>query len=183
MPSYRRIGVELKRKKRKTLRKKKQSKYKRYYTARYPREENKLFLKRVQFRCYFNWKLIHSVNYEDYIWWTYSSFKKNDKFEIFCSKLEFELDLGLPKCIMKIVETINTVTYFNKEIRRFAWVVTWNRRVFKYYTRYYRYLRNEKIFGTKKFLNLKNGHKLHLISWLKNRELTGKRLNKNHAVM
>ena len=180
MPTYRRIGVELRRKKR--LKIKKQSKYKRYYTARYPREENKLFLSRVKSRCYINWKLIHCVNYEDYIWWTYPNFKKNYKFEIFCNKVELELDLGLPTCIMHIVETINTHTYFNKQIRRFAWVITWDRRVFKYYCRYYRYLRNERIFDAKKFVNCKNGHKLHLISYLKKRELTGVRF-KNHAIM
>ena len=75
------------------------------------------------------------------------------------------------------------ITYFNKQIKQFAWVLTWNRRIFKYYSRYYRYLKNEKIFGNKKFLNYKHGHKLHLISYLKNRELTGIRLNKNHAIM
>ena len=74
-------------------------------------------------------------------------------------------------------------TYFNKEIRRFAWILTWKKDVFKYYNRYYRYLNNEKLFGKKKFLNYKNGHKLHLILCIKNRELTGLRLNKNHAFM
>ena len=78
---------------------------------------------------------------------------------------------------------INMLTYFNKEIKRFAWVLTFDRKIFMYYRRYYKYLYNEKLFDKKKFLNYKNGHKLHLISYIKNRELTGARLNKNHKCM
>ena len=89
---------------------------------------------------------------------------------------------GLPKCIIKIIETINITTYFNKEIRSFAWVFTWCQRIFWYYNRYYRYLNNERLHGKKKFLNYKHGHKLHLISYLEKRELTGIRLNKNHLL-
>ena len=80
------------------------------------------------------------------------------------------------------MELINGVTFFNKQIRQFVWTLTWSRQIFRYYDRYYRYLQNERLFGKKKFLNYKNGHKLHLISCIKNRELTGIRLNKNHMV-
>ena len=180
MPTFRRIGLEIKRKK--ETRQKKKKRIKNYY-VRHPYERNIIFLKRVISRSYFHWKLIHSVNYEDYIWWSYANFTRNNKFEIFCHNVHLGKDNGLPKYIIKVVELINMNTYFNKEIRRFAWILTWRQGVFKYYNRYYRYLNNEKLFGKKKFLNYKNGHKLHLILCIKNRELTGLRLNKNHAFM
>ena len=180
MPTYRRIELELKRKK-KTVKKKRR--YTKYYNARYLRKRNIIFLKRVKSRSYLNWKLIHSVNYEDYIWWSYPNFAHNIKFEIFCANMEFKLNNGLPKCIIKIVEMINMVTYFNKQIRQFAQILMFTQDVFKYYNRYYRYLGNEKLFNKKKFLNYKNGHKLHFISCIKNRELTGVKLNTNHTCM
>ena len=124
--------------------------------------------------------MIHSIDFEDYISWAYPNFKKNDKFEIFFDNLDLEVNNGLPKCIIKIVETINITTYFNKQIRTFAWILIWSKRIFWYYNRYYRYLNNQRLFGKKKFLNCNNGHKLHFISYLKKRESTGIRLNKNH---
>ena len=63
------------------------------------------------------------------------------------------------------------------------WMLTWSQKIYRYYDRYYRYIRNERLFGGKKFLNYKHGHKLHFISYIKNRELIGIRLNKNHMVM
>ena len=81
------------------------------------------------------------------------------------------------------MEIINEVTYFNKRIKQFALTLTWYRRIFMYYDRYYRYRQNERLFFDKKnFLNYKHGHKLHFVSYIKNRELTGIRLNKNHMV-
>ena len=59
-------------------------------------------------------------------------------------------------------------------------VVTWSREIFIYYRRYYRYLHNEKLFGKKKFLNYRKGHKLHFISCIENRRITGSKLNTNH---
>ena len=151
-----------------------------FYCFNYRYRENKIFSNSIRNHSRFNWRLIHSVNFEDYIWWSYPNFQRNDKFEIFCDNLDLRTNNGLPKCIIKIVETINIGTYFNKNIRRFAWVLTWCQRVFWYYHRFYRYLNNERLFGKKKFLNYSHGHKLHLISYLKKRELTGIRLNKNH---
>ena len=63
--------------------------------------------------------------------------------------MEFKLNNGLPKCIIKIVEVINMVTYFNKQIRQFAQILIFTQDVFKYYNRYYRYLGNEKLFNKK----------------------------------
>ena len=83
---------------------------------------------------------------------------------------------------MIIVEFVNKITYFNKNIKHFMWVLTWSREIIIYYNRYYRYLKNERLFGKKNFLNYKNGHKLHFISYIKHRELTGVRLNKNHLM-
>ena len=80
MPTFRRIGLEIKRKK--ETRQKKKKRIKNYY-VRHPYERNIIFLKRVISRSYFHWKLIHSVNYEDYIWWSYANFTRNNKFKIF----------------------------------------------------------------------------------------------------
>ena len=137
-------------------------------------------MKYVRAQGYFDWRLITRINFEDYRWWSYPNFKTQDKLEIFADNLDLQTEIGLPKNIMRIIEIINFNTYFIKEIRRFAWVVTWNQSIFKHYNRYYRYLNNEKLFGKKKFLNYRHGHKLHLISYLKKREWTGIRLNKNH---
>ena len=83
---------------------------------------------------------------------------------------------------MLVVEFVNKITYFNKDIKHFISILSWSHELIIYYDRYYRYLRNERLFGKKKFLNYKNGYKLHLISYIKKRELTGCRLNKNHMV-
>ena len=138
------------------------------------------FLNSILACSHFDWRLIHSLNFKDYIWWSYPNFKKNDKFDFYANKLDLKVDNGLPKCIIKIVELINITTYFNRKIRIFAWILTWSQRIFWYYSRYYRYLHNQRLFGKRNFLNYNNGHKLHFISCLKKRELTGIRLNKNH---
>ena len=153
-----------------------------YHRIKYNFKENFSLLERIRQISIFDWKLIQTVKYEDYIWWSYPNFKRNEKFESFSDKLDLKTNNGIPKCIIKIVELINGVTFFNKQIKQFVWVLTWSRQIFRYYDRYYRYLQNERLFGKKKFLNYKHGHKLHLISCIKNRELTGIRLNKNHMV-
>ena len=54
---------------------------------------------------------------------------------------------------MLIVKLVNKITYFNKEIKHFIWILAWTQELFTYYNRYYRYLRNEKVFG-KQFFKL-----------------------------
>ena len=148
----------------------------------YSFKENISLLESIKQNSIFDWKLIQTLKYEDYIWWSYPNFKRNERFKSFSDKLDLKTNNGIPKCIIKIVELINGVTFFNKQIKQFVWVLTWSRQIFMYYDRYYRYLQNERLFGKKKFLNYKHGHKLHFISCIKNRELTGIRLNKNHMV-
>ena len=149
------------------------------YSKCYNVKENFILLERIRQISSFDFKLIQTVKYDDYIWWSYPNFKRNEKFESLCHTLDLKRDNGIPKCIIKVVEIINTLTYFNKQIRQFVWVFTWSQHIFRY-DRYYRYLKNERKFGRKNFLNYRHGHKLHLISCIKNRELTGIRLNKNH---
>ena len=127
----------------------------------------------------FNQELIKVIKYQNYLWWCSRTFKQNKKFVLFNKKLNLKRDNGLPKCIIKIVELINEVSFFNKEIRKIIRASTWYIKIFLYYNRYYRYLHNERLFGNKKFLNFKYGHKLHFISYMRNRELTGVRMNKN----
>ena len=138
-------------------------------------------MERIKQNSIFDWRLIQNIYNEDYIWWSYPNIRRNEKFESFSNQLEYNNN-GVPKCIIKIVEFVNIITYFNKKIKHFVWVLTWSRQIIKYYDRYYRYLKNERLFGKKNFLNYKHGHKLHFISCIKNRELTGIRLNRNHMV-
>ena len=140
-------------------------------------------MKHVRETCVFDFKLIASVKYEDYVISSYPNFKNNAKFQVFSHGLDLRRNNGLPKCIIKIVQIINEISYFNTRIRQFIWAFTWSQQIFWYYDRYYRYLRNEKLFGKKTFLNYRHGHKLHFISCIKNRELTGARINKNHMVL
>ena len=129
-----------------------------------------------------DWGLIKRIYFEDYIWWCYPNIKHNRKFDLIITQLEFKRNNGLPKNILLIIEVVNKLIYFNKAIKHFVYVLTWSHDILKYYDRYYRYLQNEQSFGKKNFLNVTNGHKLHFISYVKHRELTGVRLNKNHMV-
>lgn len=129
----------------------------------------------------FNQKLIQVVKYQNYLWLSSQTFKQNKTFRLFNTNLDLKTNHGLPKCIIKIVELVNQVTYFNKEIRKFVRASTWYKHIFMYYNRYYRYLQNERLFGKKKFLNYKRGHKVHFISYIRSRELTGSKLNKNYS--
>ena len=126
-----------------------------------------------------NQGLIKVIKYKNYLWWCSQTFEQNKKFVLFNKNLNLKTDIGLPKCIIRIVELVNEVSFFNKEIRKIIRASTWHKNIFLYYNRYYRYLHNERLFGNKKFLNFKHGHKLHFISYMKNRELTGITMNKN----
>lgn len=130
----------------------------------------------------FNQKLMRVVKYRNYLWWCSRTFKQNESFRLFNTNLHLKTNHGLPKCIIKIVELVNQVSYFNKEIRKFVRASTWYKHIFMYYNRYYRYLQNERLFGKKKFLNYKHGHKLHFISYIRAREINGHRFNKNFRV-
>ena len=141
-----------------------------------------LLLKSIRKISIFDWRLIQRIYYEDYICWSYPNFKLNQRFKFFVQKLEYRINNGVPKCILLIVEFINKITYFNKNIRHFMSVLMWSHKLMMYYNRYYRILLNERLFGKKNFLSYKNGHKLHFISYIKKRELTGIRLNKNHML-
>ena len=149
-----------------------------YCFNKYQGKETFLLMERVRQKCLFDWQLIQTVQYHDYIWWSYPNFKLNERFNLFSDALV--RDSGTLKCIIKILQLINEITFFNKEIKEFVWVLTFCQEIFTYYNRFYRYQHNEKLFGKKKFLNYRHGHKLHFISCIKNRELTGARLNKNH---
>ena len=139
-------------------------------------------MEKIRQNSVFDWRLIQNIYYEDYIWWAYPNIRRNEKLDLFIRQLNFIRNNGIPKYIMIIVEFFNKITYFNENIKHFIWVLTWSREIIIYYNRYYRYLKNERLFGKKNFLSYKNGHKLHFISYIKNRELTGVRINKNHMV-
>ena len=139
-------------------------------------------LRKIKENSIFDWRLIKRIYYEDYIWWSYPNIRHNRKLDLIISQVEFKRNNGLPKCILLIIEIVNKITYFNKTIKHFMWLLTWSPEIFKYYYRYYRYLENERMFGKKIFLSIKNGHKLHFISFIKHRELTGVKIGRNHMV-
>ena len=141
-----------------------------------------MLLKKIKQNSIFDWRLLKTIYYEDYVWWSYPNIRQNEKLNVIIHEIEFKRNNGVPKNIMLIVKLVNKITYFNKEIKHFIWILAWTQELFTYYNRYYRYLRNEKVFGKQNFLNYKNGHNLHFISYIKRRELTGVRLNKNHMV-
>ena len=129
----------------------------------------------------FNQKLTQVVNYRSYLRWCSQTFEREKKFILFSTNLDIKCNNGLPKCILKIVELINQVSFFNKEIRKFVYGATWYKSIFMFYHRYYRYLHNERLFGKKKFVSCRHGHKVHFISYIKRRETTGCRLNRNYG--
>ena len=143
-------------------------------------DDSVLLLKNIRETSLFDWRLIQKIYYEDYICWSYPNFRQNERFNLMVRQLEFKINNGVPKCILLIVEFINKITYFNKNIRHFASVLMWTHKLMMYYNRYYRMLQNERLFGKKNFLSYKNGHKLHFIAYINKREVTGIRLNKNH---
>ena len=97
-----------------------------YRRIKYNFKENFSLLERIRQISIFDWKLIQTVKYEDYIWWSYPNFKQNEKFESFSDKLDLKPNNGIPKCIIKIVQLINGVTFFNKQIKQFVCALTWS---------------------------------------------------------
>ena len=141
-------------------------------------KETFLLQERIRQESLCDWQLIQILQYEDYIWWSYPNFKLNKKFNSFDQSLALKRNNGTPSCIIRIVQLVNEITAFTPEIREYVSIYYPN--LFTYYDRYYRYLRNDRVFGHKKFLSQKHGHKLHFISCIRHREIFGKRLNKNH---
>ena len=139
-------------------------------------------LKRIYNRSGYNWSLI-SIQFrnEDYIWWSYITYQENPKLRRFIDILEMQAcDHGCPQNIIKIVKIINMNCYFNHRIRYFFTLMSWAHNIFIYYNRYYRYRKNNRLFGEKEHLDPKNGHKLHFVAYMYHRQYTGARLNKNH---
>ena len=140
-------------------------------------------LKRIYNRSGYNWSLVsNQFRHEDYVWWSYVNYQENRKLRRFIDILEMELacDRGCPHNIISIVELINMNCYFNRRIRYFFTLMSWAHNIFIYYNRFYRYHKNNKLFGKIEHLNVKNGHKLHFIAYMYHRQYTGARLNKNH---
>ena len=140
-------------------------------------------LTRIYNRSGYNWSLI-SIEFrnEDYIWWSYITYQENHKLRRFIDILEMKqaCDRGCPHNIIRIIEIINMNSYFNRRIRYFFALMSWAHNIFIYYNRYYRYLRNNRLFGKKEHLNIKNGHKQHFVAYMYHRQCTGTKLNKNH---
>ena len=158
-----------------------------YYDSRYNPgyicKADKKLLKYIKCKCSFDWKiLLNNFRYEQYVWRFYPNLKENPKFESFSDQLELAHKTnGLPKNIIFIVGLVNILTCFNRRIKLYLYILHWNRRIFIYYNRYYRYLANEKKFGKRNFIKSKYRHKLHFIAYIHHREFTGVRnLDKNH---
>ena len=139
-------------------------------------------LKRIYYRSGYDWPLIKiQFRNEDYIWWSYITYKESRTLHRYIDKLEmYQCNLGFPQNIIKIIELINTHCYFNKRIRYFFTLMSWASNIFIYYNRYYRYKKNNKLFGKKEHLNVKHSHKLHFVAYMYHRQLTGVKLDKNH---
>ena len=88
--------------------------------------------------------------------------------------------LGYPFNIIRIVELINRYSYFNQRIRYYFALMSWAHNIFIYYNRYYRYHKNNRLFGKKEHLNLKHGYKLHFVAYMYHRQFTAVKLDRNH---
>ena len=139
-------------------------------------------LRRIYHRSGYDWSLILiQFRNEDYIWWSYITYQQSRELRRFIDILEMQsCDKGYPRNIIKIVEIINSHCYFNRRIRYFFTLMSWAHNIFIYYNRYYRYLKNNRLFGLKEHLDLRNGHKLHFVAYMYHRQYTGARLNRNH---
>ena len=125
--------------------------------------------------------LLNNFRYEQYVWRFYPTLKKNIKFQTFSRQLELsKRNNGLPKNILFIVYLINRMTCFNARVRFYFYVLNWYQKIFFYYSRYYRYLGNEKKFGKKKILPKRYSHKVHFIPFIYRRQLTGAKIEKNY---
>ena len=144
---------------------------------------NSQLLKRIYQQSGYNWHLILTLfRNEDYVWWSYVNYQKNRRLRIFIDILEMEhsTNNGCPANIISIIELINMNCYFNARIRYFYSLMSWAHKIFIYYNRFYRYRKNNALFGKKEHLNTKNGHKLHFIAYMYHRQFTGVKLNKNY---
>ena len=144
---------------------------------------NSQLLRKIYHRSGYNWHLILTLfRNEDYVWWSYVNYHENRKLRVYIDILEMEhsIDSGCPTNIIHIIELINMNTYFNRRIRYFYALMSWAHKIFIYYNRFYRYQRNNTLFGMKQHLNIRNGHKLHFIAYMYHRQYTGARLNRNH---
>ena len=140
-------------------------------------------LQKIYSKSGYNWYLITvQFSYEDYIWWSYTNYNENRQLRKYIDDLEMEYktDLGCPNNIIHIVELINMNTYFNRRIRYFFTLMSWAHNIFIYYNRFYRYLKNDKLFGKTRYLAIKHSHKLHFVPFMYHRQLTGVKLNKNN---
>ena len=140
-------------------------------------------LKSIYNKSGYNWYLIiNQFCYEDYIWWSYTNYEKNTRLRKYIDMLEmdYKCDLGCPHNIISIVELINMNTYFNRRIRYFFTLMSWTHNIFIYYNRFYRYLKNDKLFGKKQHVAIKHRHKLHFVAFICHRQCTGMKLNKNN---
>ena len=139
-------------------------------------------LKKIYCRSGYIWAVIsYKFPNEDYVWWSWVNFTENRKLTRLVDELEMmSCDHGCPKNIIYIMEMINLHCYFNRRIRYFFTLISWASNVFIYYNRYYRYKTNNRLFGKKEHLNLKNAYKLHLVTYMNHRQYTGHRLDRNH---
>ena len=137
-------------------------------------------MKNIKRKCKLDWRiLLAKFRYEQYIWHFYPNLKDNPKLETISNQLEFEARTdSIPKNIIFIVGLVNAVTYFNRRLRYYFYILHWNQRLFMYYNRYYRYLGNEKKFGKTTTLKRKHSHKLHFVACMYHRQLTGVRLER-----
>ena len=139
-------------------------------------------LKRIYYRSGYDWAVVklHFRN-EDYIWWSYITFKESRTLNRFIDKLEmWSCNRGCPQNIITIIELLNKHSYFNRRIRYYFTFMSWAHNIFIYYNRYYRYQKNKRLFGKKEHLSLKHGHKLHFVAYMYHRQFTAVRLDRNH---
>ena len=140
-------------------------------------------LEKIYSKSGYNFYLItNQFPYEDYIWWSFTNYNENRKLRKYIDELEmdYKTDSGCPQNIIQIVEVINMNTYFNRRIRYFFTLLSWAHNIFIYYNRFYRYLKNDKLFGKKQRIAIKRGHKLHFVRFMFHRQYTGIKLNKNN---
>ena len=125
--------------------------------------------------------LLINFKYEQYVWRFYPTLKRNLKLNTFSRQLELtKRNNGIPKNIIFIVYLVNRITCFNSRVRYYFYILHWGQRLFLYYDRYYRYLKNEKKFGNKKILPKRNNYKVHFVPYIYHRQLTGIRIQKNY---
>ena len=126
--------------------------------------------------------LLINFKYEQYVWRFYPTLKRNLKLSTFSQQLELsKRNNGVPKNIIFIVYLVNRITCFNKRIKYYFYILHWSQRIFLYYDRYYRYLKNKKKFNNKrKILPKRNSYKIHFIPYIYRRQLTGMRIERNY---